>query len=407
MTEEQRHDANGGLGTRFWIVAVASGVSRLGTHVLRLAVPWVFLQNEGSPLLAMLSLGIQAAPYLIAPLLSGIIDRRDRRTVYISTELLQALTVATIPAALATDSRLLVFALLTVAGTGEVLSYLTTDYGIIPAIVNPERLQRANSRYFMLIHGGTIGGPVVAGGLIALAGVEAAIYLDAATFLFTAGAGLVLPSIVAPSEAKLRGLLPILSWVRERRDILRLTVALTVYNLGAGSVFALIIATAEDRWAWSSQQVGVALSVGAVAGAFGALAAGRAMREQPLEHRILRWLLFANVGGLVMLLGAAVPVAVIVGYCLTVFGVGGMNVVSQTFRQIAVPSDIAGRVNALIRTVVLGSIPLSALVVSGAVLVPSTALRFLPAVLGGVGAAVLWAPIASVARASGARAEAP
>src|SRR5581483_9216747 len=102
--------------------------------------------------------------------------------------------------------------------------------------------------------------------------------------------------------------------------IRNLTLTLTIYNLGTGGIFALLVAVATTSWHWSASLLGFALSAGSASGAGGAWLASLIWRTRTAYQRILFWLCICTVGA-VMLLPAVPPVALL-GYYVLCIGEG-------------------------------------------------------------------------------------
>ena len=74
--------------------------------------------------------------------------------------------------------------------------------GLLPAIVAPERLQQANGVRATAMSAGEIGGPVLAGVLVAAFGAGWALAVDAATF---GASALLLLGLRVPARSAARG----------------------------------------------------------------------------------------------------------------------------------------------------------------------------------------------------------
>jgi MFS family permease len=375
---------------RFWLLTYASAISKIGNRFLYVAVPWAILQKTSSPFMAMLSLGIQSAPYVVSPLLGGIVDKYDRRQLFVRSEIAQGASVALIPWLLAANMLPLVFVALIVLGLGSVISTLTSDYGLIPALVAKEQIDWAYSRYSSVIEGSRFVGPAIAGFVIAALGSSWALWIDALTFLCTALAGLFIPATARVAETRgMRVLLKegVAAFARYR-SIQRLTGALTIYNLGVGSLFALMVAVAQKDWAWDVQVIGSALSFGAAASMVGANLTMRIYGDKPIERRIGLWLAICAVGSLPLIVGS--PWAALAGYYIICFGEGGMNVTTMTYRQKIIDPAFAGRVNAIVRMFISTAVSISAIILGWLGSLDHALLQFLPICAGTAMAWMAW-----------------
>ncbi len=329
--------------------------SKLGTQLLIVAVPVALFQATGSVTAALGGSILQSFPLLLSPFIGLAIDRFDRMRLFMFSEGLQLVAVTTLALSIGSPGPV-TYAALLVGSTMAVCSSLITSFVLIPTFVPRDRLQRTNA-YFT---GGSqviaVVGLPLGGVVIGLAGARTTLLIDAATFLITIGvaafaprASLVRPRRALPVSALLEG------WRYLRRDgvLLRLAMTLGLSNLGAGALNVIVVTRAHE-WGWGPSVQGVAMGVGAIGAAVGAFYAGG--RKQVTELR--SGLLLTLAGAVAMLAFHGGPV-LLVGFFVLSFGEGVLNVRSITFRQTRIPAELTGRANALIRTIILGAVPLS------------------------------------------------
>ncbi|MET8183621.1 MFS transporter [Streptomyces sp. NPDC005336] len=366
------------LPTLFWAVSAAVFVSRLGSMAMRFAVPWIMLQNGIDAENVLMTMAAQAAPNVVSPWLGWLVDRFDRRRVMTVSEVSQALLVLISIPMLQGGHPLPVAGVLLLLGCGGVVSGLASDYGLIPLVITDERqLPLANSRYVALSQGAFLAGPAIGGVLVAADGANWILYGNAVSFLGSAAVSALLPRPAARAARGQGGVLLALRWLLAHRKIRTITLVLACYNLGVGAAQVYLAVQAESRWGWSSSALGVVLGVAGVSGMAGAWSAGRIWAAESYGRRIQLWLLICGVGAVAVGLGA-VPWVVLPGYVLLMFAEGAVNVTSQVMRQMEIAPALAGRVNALIRCVVLGASPLSSLVVGFAMKSGTAVLHGLP-----------------------------
>jgi MFS family permease len=384
-------DAVKASSVRFWLLTSAASVSNLGNTFLNLAIPSVILAGTGSQLLAALSLGADYLPYIFAPALGTLVDRYDRRRVYMLSELAQGALVAFIPLLLSAGQVALTLAVLLGVGCGGVVSGLTSDFSLLPMLAPPDRVRQAYSWYGAATQTAQCLGPAVGGVMLAAFGGHWALWIDGVTFLGTALVALVLPRRQEPPAVG-QGFLRMQSEgfrsFRRIPAIHRLTLALSLQNLGAAATPTIMVVLAEGTWHWSPFRAGLIAAAGAAGSALGSWLAGHVLADAPPKWRIGLW--FTVCAGSCALLLAAWPAAVIAGACLLSAGAGGMNVTTNAYRFSVIPQDVAGRVNAVMRAFILGAASLSAVILGWSVSLPDQALRFTPALLGAAVAATLW-----------------
>ncbi|MCZ2526462.1 MFS transporter [Streptomyces sp. HB2AG] len=392
---------------KFWLLTSAASASELGNTFLHLAMPWTILASTGSPLMAALSLGVQYLPFVASPLLGALIDGYERRAVFMVSELVQGVLVALTPFLLMADQVELVLLVLLVAGCGTVTSNLTSDFSLLPMLAPEDRVTEAYSRFGAATELARCAGPAVAGVVLAAVGGYWALWIDAATFLLTALVALALPRGEKPVVE--RGFLRMQAEgfrsFRRIKGVPRLTLVLSVYNLGAGAVPTVILVLAAGTWGWSSGWVGVVLATGAAGSALGSWLGGRVWADAPSERRIGLWFAVCAVACVALL--APWEAVVVLGFCALMAGEGGMNVTTSEYRFRAIPEKVSGRVNAVMRAFILGGAALSSLLLGWSVTLPENVLRFAPALVTSAVAVLLWAGVRSARGASRAGREVP
>ena len=374
----------------FWLLTGATAVSTAGNTFLYLAVPWALVESTESSLLAVLSLAAQTVPYLAAPFLGAAIDRYDRRFLFAAGEVVQGVCVALIPLLLAVHAIAPVFGALFVMGLAKVVSDVAGDYGLLPALVPRERLDQASSWFNSIQLTARFAGPALAGLVIAGVGPGLALEIDAATFLLTSLTVVFMPKLeLAKTRTALSTMLREgVRYFRSRPDLQRLTLAVALYNLGAGALEPTLLTVGAAQWRWSSSALGVAVSCGAVAAAVGAWLSPKVLAPGRRHHRIAFWLGLAALGSLGLLISA--PAAVVAGFCVLCLGEGGVNATTMAYRQHEIPSELAGRVNAVIRTFMTGAVPVSALLLGLTANLTDSVWIFLPVTATALLGVLVW-----------------
>lgn len=377
---------------QFWLLTFASSVSKLGNTFLRLAVPLAILHATGSPFAAVLSVAVENVPYLAAPFLGTLIDRLPRRLVFAVSELCQAALVAVLPALLAANLIPAVYLVLLVLSLGAVVSTITSDFGLIPKLAPPSRVGEAYSSYMTCLDVARFAGPALGGLLITTTGNAVALWFDAATFVITAVVALFL-KVTAETTSPLESVGDSFraGWrrFRELPGVVRLTVSLTVYNVGVGSVSAVILALGASAWQWSTTMLGVVVSIGAAVSAAGSAVGGRVRTGTTWHSRVGLWLYASAASSLLMLLPS--PWCVTIGFYLMSFAAGAMNVATMAYRHEQIDEAYTGRVNAIVKSFMMGSVPLSSLLLGIASTASTNLVAFLPVVVCSVVGGVVWA----------------
>ena len=169
----------------FVLLWLAQLVSTAGSALTDLAAGIYVFQQTGSAFLVGVTLMATAVPSLIVGLLAGVyVDRHDRRRIMIASNLAQAVIVALIPFVLGINISLLFVAILINAG---VKMFFDPAYeALIPEIASDEELNAANAFLSIASFGSTAIG-FAGAGLLTSIDVRWAFWIDALTFVFSAG----------------------------------------------------------------------------------------------------------------------------------------------------------------------------------------------------------------------------
>ncbi len=182
--------------------------SSLGNSMAAVVLPLVVLTTTGSPLDAGIVAAATAGPAVLAGLLmGGLIDRYDRRTMSVVTDLVSAAAIAALPVVdLVTGLSLGWFVLFGILSSFGDVPGLTARETLVPGVqrrsgVRSERivgLRESVAAVTMMV------GPAVAASLVVLLGGPGALWVTAGLALVAALTTLLLPrdvGRVTPSEA--------------------------------------------------------------------------------------------------------------------------------------------------------------------------------------------------------------
>ena len=154
-------------------------VSQIGDRLAALAFPWLVYTSTGSAVGTGAVFAIYTLPYVLFGAFAGVaVDRVDKRRLMIAVDLIRAALVLTVPL-LATRSLPAVYLLAFVIATAGVF-FDPAKLSILPEIVPPGRLLRANSLMSTAENLTEIVGWAFAGLLLAAVSTSAAFELDAA-----------------------------------------------------------------------------------------------------------------------------------------------------------------------------------------------------------------------------------
>ena len=334
----------------FRLLFGSQAVSLLGDGMINVALAFAVLEVGGAASAVGLVFALRTLPMVGSLLVGGVVaDRASRRAVMVGADLVR-LAAPGATAALLIGGAAEVWSLAVLAGVSGAATgfYVPAATGLLPALVAPEDLQRANGLRLSAMAGGEVLGPLVAGGLVVAAGAGWAIAIDAATVAVSAA---LLGRMGAAARAKGAGagasFLGDLrdGWraVRARTWIWATIVSASFANLvwGAWTALGPVIADRELGGAGAWGMVLAAMGAGGLAG--GVLAI-RTPPRRPIVVFALSGVFFAAP---LALLAAGSPLALLAAAAL-VSGVAMMfgNAVWESTLQREVPADSISRVSA-------------------------------------------------------------
>ncbi|MEU6062817.1 MFS transporter, partial [Streptomyces sp. NPDC047097] len=171
-------------------VLAANAISISGNSLTLIGVPWFTLQTTGSPALAGVVAFCATLPVVVSAIVGGpVIDRIGRRRVSVVSDAVCAVALAAIPL-LHAAGRLPFWALCALmAVTGLFHAPGETARGaLLPDLAERAgtTLARSASLFDAVSRGARMAGAGIAGVLIALAGAQTVLLLDAVTFTLSA-----------------------------------------------------------------------------------------------------------------------------------------------------------------------------------------------------------------------------
>lgn len=353
----------------------ASVISNLGDGVSILAFPWLATLLTRDAFLISLVAMAGRLPWFLFALPAGVwTDRADRRRIMVRADIARTiltsgvialiLTLPALPAPAGTGGAaiLTLAALAFLLGTAEVLRDNAAQT-LMPAIVAPEDLERANGQMWSAEQVmNQFAGPPLAGALIAL-GAALPFGLDAATFGVAAAliSLLVLPpAALPPRRAFLTELKEGLAWLARHALLRRLAIVLGLTNAVFTAAMVALALYAQELLGLGAFGYGLLLTAGAAGGVLAGLVGPTVAARVGPERTVQASMIVFSLSYLILGLFPALPVAA-VGLFGDAFGGVLWNVVTVSYRQRVIPSDLLGRVNSVYRFVGWGIMPLGAI----------------------------------------------
>ncbi|MFF7994386.1 MFS transporter [Kitasatospora xanthocidica] len=355
----------------FRLLLTGAAAAQTGSQVTLVALPLVAVMVlDATPFEVGLLTAAETAAFLLVGLPAGAwLDRMRKLPVLIRADLVRCLAVGSIPPAAAlgvlTMPQLYVVALVTGVAT---VFFDVAHQSFLPAVLPREQLVGGNGALETVRSSAQIAGPGLGGGLVQLLGAPVAIVADA--FGYLASALLLAPIKVEEPRPEPEPGRSLRAEVGEGvrfvlgHPLLRaIATATAVSNLFA----AVLMAVQTVFWVrvldLSPGVIGILLSTSAVGGLAGALCAGYLARRVGQARLIwLSTVVTAPFAVLWPLSGAGAGV-VLFGLAsgVVLFGAVAYNVAQVSFRQSVCPPALLGRMNATMRFLVWGTLPIGAL----------------------------------------------
>ncbi len=363
----------------YWLGRI---ISLFGTQITVVVMPILVFQRTNSALFTSLLGVLEVIPYLALGLLVGALaDRLDRKRLMISSDLINAALIGSIPLAAAFDILTLpqIYAVALLSAVAFVW-FDVANFGSLPALVGRARIVEANS----LIGSSSIAvdmvGAALAGVLVATIGAALALAGDALSYLLSAACLLLLrrsfnnarsaDPTAAVSGGPATAIRNILADIHEGLQFLwqhRLVRALTLLGFGvsvtSGAISGLIVVYAVRALGLANNDARIGLLF--AAGSVGAIVASALL---PRLNRLLPpgWI---SLGGMMVMLLFSVVLALVPGfsaalviYALWIAFTTLVQINGTVLRQRVIPEHLLSRTNAAARMVAWGGSPVGALI---------------------------------------------
>ncbi|MDQ3054594.1 MAG: MFS transporter [Actinomycetota bacterium] len=350
----------------------AETISQIGTQITQIALPILAVITLSATEFEMgILIALETLAFLVIGLPAGAwVDRWRRKRVLVVNDLVRAVALASLPLAYAFDMLTLwqLFAVALVTGIATVF-FDVAYQSYLPSIVDKSQIVEGNSKLAISQSVAQVAGPGAAGLLIKVLGAPLMFVFDALSFIASAlFIGRIRHEEPIHDRSTRRSLrVEIgegLSFVL-RHPLLRRIVACT----GTSNFFSTVTATMlvlfmVRELGFDATQIGLTFSAGAVGGLIAAATTTRFAKY------------FGDGRSIVLAAGLLIPFAVLVP--LSGLGLAGIllplswagvsylvvlyNIVQVSFRQRLCPIPLLGRMNASIRFLVYGTMPLGGLV---------------------------------------------
>ncbi len=352
------------------------------------------------------ALGFIAFP-IFALFVGVFIDRVKRKPVMVTANIIRLITLATIPVAFVLGI-LNLYQLYAVALTmGTCAVFFDVGYqSYLPSLVKKEEVIDGNQKLQASVSAAQVIGPSVASGLMGLVGAALSAVADVAGFFISV---LTLVWIrKQENEPKRFTAIGQRRFFREMKEGIKVVTSnnllwtqagcTAIMNLGSNIFGVAILLYAYRVLGISEGIIGIAFSIGALGFVLGVFASPFITRKLGFGRAIALSTL-VSFGLLISLLAGGGYAVIVIGiaYFISNLGIPIYNINMVSLRQIITPNKLQGRMNATMRTIVWGTIPVGSFL--GGIF--SSNLGLVPTlIIGSVvsGSAILWIVLGPVFR---------
>jgi MFS family permease len=391
----------------------AETISVFGTQITMLALPLIAATTlDVTPFEFGLLGAIEFLPFILLSLPAGVwVDRMRRRPILIVGDLVRAVALLSIPIAFALDG-LTIWQLYIVGFiNGCATVFFDVAYqSYLPALVDRDQIIDGNSKLETSRSASFIVGPGIAGFLIGVISAPFAILFDSLSFVMSAlFLGVIRRKEPMPErrvdehgrEESMRSEIAVgLRYVLGHRYLRSIAATTGSSNFFSNILYAVLLLFLVRQLGFTPELIGIAFSIGAVGFLIGAILAGRIGNRLGVGPTIVA---SAFVFGPAALLVAVAPADLAFAFVAASIFIGSLsgsvyNISQVSLRQAITPGSMQGRMNATMRFIVWGTIPIGAIV--GGFLGGTLGLQqtIWVAAIGGlfVGLPVLLSPVRSI-----------
>lgn len=346
-------------------------ISQFGTQISQLALPLLAVQVlHATPLQVGLLVTASMLPFLLVGLPAGVwVDRMRRRPVLIASDFGRAVLLGSIPVAALAGVLSMGQLYLVAFGAGLLTVFFDVAYmSYLPHLVGRDDLVSGNSLLEGSVAVSRVAGPGASGLLVQVLTAPYAIAVDAVSFLWSASwiTAIRKREPVPPRSADRhlgREIVEGLRFVLGHRLLRAIVGCTATANLFFTTVEAVYVILLARELGLSAGTIGVFFSIAATGGLLGAAVVGRVAARIGQGPAMVASVLLAGVLGLAAplvqrgwLLWAVAATAALESAAIVVY-----NIIQVSFRQRLCPDRMLGRMNATIRFIVWGTIPLGGL----------------------------------------------
>jgi MFS family permease len=378
-------------GNNFRLLWMGQGLSMLGDQFAFIALPWLVLSLTGDPLALAGTMALAGIPRAIIMLIGGAVtDRFSSRLIMIASDLVRLVLIGVLGVLVVTGTVQLwmIYAVSVIFGIVDGF-FGPASGAMMPQVVRPDELPAGNALYSGTAQLINFLGPMLAGGLIAVAGhaltggtgntsgemsgIAAALLFDTLTFAVS------IATLWMMRGGNLRGTTPatggpggpemhdgLLSSIKTGflflwndallRPTFLLMVATNFIFIGPMSIGLPVMA--NTRMAGGAAAFGVIMGAYAAGNLLGYLLSGALPPKSALGTVLIALLAAFGVGGIAL---GFVRTAWLAFLILFIMGIGNgyIGIILISWLQKRTPIDLLGRVMGMVMFAGIGLAPLS------------------------------------------------
>jgi predicted MFS family arabinose efflux permease len=355
------------INRNFALLAIGQAISNIGDFMYTTTLlVWVFSLTHSAAAISGVLIAEYTPVFLLGPVAGVFVDRWNRRTTMIVSDVLRAAVIILpflVPAALRLPAIYTsVFLLATFSRF-----FMPARSGLLQVIVPAEQQPQAASITQATFALSFIIGPAIASPLYFLVGPLVATIVNTVSFLLSA---LCLRFIRASKEALhpysvakgdnvggvgpvIRELLAGFRFVATTRVLLMVTFLALIAMLGAGALNALDIIFVTRNLHASASLYGPLIAVGGLGTLIGAICAGLVSRKMAPKYILSGSVLILGVGIVIYSFQTWIIMAMIINFLICI-PQGGIDVGFGPLLLNATPQSMMGRVQSVIETAMFG-----------------------------------------------------
>lgn len=350
-------------------------ISQFGSQITFLALPLtaVIALNATPAEMGFLT-AIEFAPFLILSLFAGVwVDRLRRRPILISADIGRAVLLGSIPLAYAFNWLSIYYLYVVALFIGVMTVFFDVAYqSYLPSLVERNQLVEGNGKLEISRSVAQIAGPGLAGILVQIITAPVAIAVDAVSFLFS---GIFIGWIHKPEPVEAKSTqqkniwkeigegLGVVFGSRYLRSIAGCTGTSNLFNNITMAVFTIYVIRELKI---EPGALGLIFAIGSVGALIGAFISSWVAQRFGVGPTIIVSSLFFGFGMLFIPLAGG-PVWLIIVLLTTGWFINSMsnpiyNITQVSLRQAITPHRLQGRMNASMRFLVWGTMPIGSII---------------------------------------------